>query len=243
MGTRNLTMVILGGAVVVAQYGQWDGMSSGQGQTILDFLNGKKDWVMVRNYNDEAKNTILNLPEGPFDMEHFKAQLAKCRFGTDAEIEAIHKDYTTGDGMMTMDQAEAFKASKYGYLSRDTGAKILPLIYGMADDELILSDMSGFANESLFCEYAYVIDIDQEQLEVYTGFRTSPPSDQQRFSGPETAQPADWKPSYSGDNWYFPVQLAYMISFADLEGMTALPEISDDDEELHQEMDAAQGEA
>ncbi len=38
MGTRNLTIVKVGGQVKVAQYCQWDGYPTGQGQTISDFL-------------------------------------------------------------------------------------------------------------------------------------------------------------------------------------------------------------
>ena len=39
MGTRNLTAVYCDGDYKIAQYGQWDGYPSGQGVTILDFLN------------------------------------------------------------------------------------------------------------------------------------------------------------------------------------------------------------
>lgn len=38
MGTRNLTMVLLGGEIRVAQYGQWDGYPAGHGATVLEFL-------------------------------------------------------------------------------------------------------------------------------------------------------------------------------------------------------------
>lgn len=38
MGTRNLTIVKSKGKTKVAQYGQWDGYPTGQGQTIAEFL-------------------------------------------------------------------------------------------------------------------------------------------------------------------------------------------------------------
>lgn len=38
MGTRNLTMIVLGEEIKVAQYGQFDGYPSGQGLTALEFL-------------------------------------------------------------------------------------------------------------------------------------------------------------------------------------------------------------
>jgi hypothetical protein len=38
MGTRNLTSVRVGDAIKVAQYCQWDGYPTGQGETISVFL-------------------------------------------------------------------------------------------------------------------------------------------------------------------------------------------------------------
>lgn len=55
MGTRHLISVVLDGEYKIAQYGQWDGYPSGQGQAIVDFLLDN------------------------FDREAFKRQLAKCR--------------------------------------------------------------------------------------------------------------------------------------------------------------------
>lgn len=37
MGTRNLTVVVSGGAHRIAQYGQWDGYPGGVGMTVLGF--------------------------------------------------------------------------------------------------------------------------------------------------------------------------------------------------------------
>lgn len=37
-----------------------------------------------------------------------------------------------------------------------------------------VEDASGFPLDSLFCEWAYVVDLDEEQLEVYRGFVKEP---------------------------------------------------------------------
>jgi len=61
MGTRHLTMVVMGQKPVIAQYGQWDGYPDGQGATVLNFLE-----------------TMLE--------KNMREKLAKCRFMTPEEI-------------------------------------------------------------------------------------------------------------------------------------------------------------
>lgn len=59
----------------------------------------------------------------------------------------------------------------YPSLSRDTGAKILQLV---ADATAPIPIVTGveFIADTLFCEWAYVVDLDAETLEVYAGMRT-----------------------------------------------------------------------
>jgi hypothetical protein len=68
MGTRNLTCVFLNGEYKIAQYGQWDGYPSGQGTTILNFLQ---------------KNNLSD----------FKEKVKNVKFLTDAEIDVIDGKY------------------------------------------------------------------------------------------------------------------------------------------------------
>lgn len=65
MGTRHLTIVQLDGQYRIAQYGQWDGYPSGQGETVVEFL---KSW----------------------DRPLFEAKLREASFLTQDEIEAIN---------------------------------------------------------------------------------------------------------------------------------------------------------
>lgn len=47
-------------------------------------------------------------------------------------------------------------------------------------------DSRGFGGDSLFCEYAYVIDFDKDVLEVYEGSNKTPtPADSRFPSGAE----------------------------------------------------------
>jgi hypothetical protein len=38
----------------------------------------------------------------------------------------------------------------------------------------VLIDAEGFINDSLFCEWAYIINLDDNKFEVYRGFQTEP---------------------------------------------------------------------
>jgi hypothetical protein len=158
MGTRNLTMVIHEKKTVVAQYGQWDGYPSGQGATVLEFLKKR-------------------------NLTTFKEKLKNVRFTNEKDIKKMKKfmnSIGSHDGWMTGEQADKYHEA-YPYLSRDHCAKILDLIYDSPDKEIMLEDSTNFAAESLFCEWAYVIDLDKNVLECYKGFNKRPLGKTQRF--------------------------------------------------------------
>jgi len=68
----------------------------------------------------------------------------------------------------------------YPELSRDTGAEILWLIYKSMTD-VGLKDSLSFAGDSLFCEWAYLINLDTNKLEVYKGFNQKRLTENDRF--------------------------------------------------------------
>lgn len=143
MGTRNLTLVKQNNETKIAQYGQWDGYPSGQGVTILDFLqNNNED-----NYFD------------------FRERVSKLNWITDEQSKEIDKDKNW--------------TSHYPYLSRNAGGEILNMI--MNSDIIGLVNSEEFAADSLFCEWAYVIDLDKNTFEVYQGFNKKPIDKTERF--------------------------------------------------------------
>lgn len=175
MGTRNLTMVQLGGKYVVAQYCQWDGYPSGQGKTALTFARA----------NLKSKR----------GREKFASVLAKC---TDADPETVKARYMEcghdGDEWVTMEVSDKFKA-KWPWLNRDMGADILEAIQN--SNGLDLHRNVDFAADSLFCEWAYVIDLDANTFEVYKGFNEKPLPASERFAGLEK----------DADSKYYPIKL------------------------------------
>lgn len=161
MGTRNLTAVVLDGEYKIAQYGQWDGNPGGQGATICAFLSNTDN------------------------INKFRTNLSKVRFfepqGQDKEFaEAYDKNapmWSSEPDKRTPEQKRWFTT----YMTRDLGGEILNNVAWSADDEIILKNEINFAADSLFCEWAYVVDLDNEKLEVYKGFNKTPLTETDRF--------------------------------------------------------------
>ena len=164
MGTRNLTCVWIDGAFKVAQYGQWDGYPGGIGLDILRFL----------------KQT---------NLDAFKDAVRACHWATKEEVEATWVECGMEKGAEFVSMAISdIHGKKYPEFCRDTAAKILPLIL---KKPLALNDKHEFAADGLFCEWAYVIDLDAMTLEVYEGFNQTTGKDHGKFAGLPVRDGAD----------------------------------------------------
>lgn len=176
MGTRHLIAVVKDNEYKVAQYGQWDGYPEGQGIKILKFLKTN-------------------------DIDKFSDKVDNCKFITDNKFwnELYEElDISPNNGCITFDEADRIKA-KYPQLDRDMGAGVLDYI--MNNNEIILKNSIDFAEDSLFCEWGYVIDLDKNTFEVYRGFNKSPLDNNERF----------YNLGVKDDNGYYPVK--HIISF------------------------------
>ncbi|NMC60676.1 MAG: hypothetical protein GYA51_15025 [Candidatus Methanofastidiosa archaeon] len=138
MGTRHVTAVFLNGEPKVAQYGQWDGYPSGQGVTILNFLRK------------------ANMPK-------FRKKIEKCIFLTAEQIKERWTECGADPNSqwVGIDVSHKFQ-QKYPGLHRDTGAAILEMIY--KDNVTELQNSLDFVKDSLWCEWAYVIDLNEREL-------------------------------------------------------------------------------
>lgn len=83
-----------------------------------------------------------------------------------------------------------------------------------------LIDNESFGRDSVFCEWGYLVNLDDETVEVYRGFQTEPHTEG-RWSDYDPA--ADESVSYR-PNHYYGIKRIAVIPFADLteEVMTAL---------------------
>lgn len=157
MGTRNLEVVILNGEVRVGQYCQWDGFPDSQGMTALHFLRDK------------------------MNKELFIEKVKKSSFINEAELKSLWVSVGADpeSDMVSWDVSKKFSL-KYPHLHRDCGAKIFEIIQEH-EDGIKLQNAVDFAGDSLFCEWAYVVDFDKNTFEVYQGFNQSPLTENDRF--------------------------------------------------------------
>ena len=189
MGTRHLIAVVHNKQIKVAQYGQWDGYLEGQGRVVVEFIQ-----------ND-------------LDIEKFRKAVSECQFLSDKEIKETWTECGADPNseLVSMDIADKH-TRKYAALSRDTGAKVLSLIQDKGARALMNS--IDFAADSLFCEYAYVLDLDTETLEIYRGFNKSPVPAGERFAEVQPHVPEHYKTA--GKTYeYYPVRLLTTMKFAD----------------------------
>jgi len=98
----------------------------------------------------------------------------------------------------------------YPTMSRSMSTEILQHIQDSTEPVPLLLNMD-FMNDSLFCEWVYVIDLDNDKLEVYEGFNKKPVPETNRFQCDEPHTP-----NYDGAETYYPVVLVKEYDLNDL---------------------------
>lgn len=118
-------------------------------------------------YLDGQGQDIVEFLRDRFDRKKFEAQLAKLYWITDEEIQKIQSTGKWEKG--------------YPYLKRSCSVDILDHIQD-GDIKVGLQNEIAFAGDGLYCEWAYVINLDTDELEIYKGFSESPPKKGERFA-------------------------------------------------------------
>lgn len=193
MGTRNSTLVQVDGEYKLAQYCQWDGYPEGRGVAILEVLR-------------------------KVDLNALKVRVRGLRAYTTKGVKGLWTK-SGADPKSPWVGAEAFKRS-YPHLSRDCGGDaILKLLMEPKSKIKKVKLDLDFPGEGLFCEWAYVIDLDRNTFEVYKGFGTELLPDDARFKHLEKTD-AEYKPVRIAAAWSLdelPTNEEFLAQFSEAE--------------------------
>ncbi|MEM6900319.1 MAG: hypothetical protein AAF583_11160 [Pseudomonadota bacterium] len=134
------------------------------------------------------------------DMSQFRERLRTTTFLSQDEIDTINTD-------MEQNHKGRSLSNVYPHVSRDAGSDILTMVYE-SDSPMKLLNRLGFVADSVWCEYGYVLDTDNEVLEVYTGFNQTPLDESERFFDPPAKDDGL-------SEEYFPIRLAFKVPFSE----------------------------
>jgi hypothetical protein len=146
------------------------------------------------------------------DLGVLKERVSALKSLSTKEVEALWKKCgADGSGLVDMTVSDKF-GKTYPHLHRNCGgAHLLNMILkGKPKIEAVQLDLE-FVEDSLFCEWAYFIDLDEGVMEVYRGFVKGRPG-KGRFADLEPSQDKH-KPV---SERYFPVTLAATFKLSDL---------------------------
>lgn len=149
MGTRSLIGFTHNG-VTKASYNQYDGYPSYMGVQMLTFAD-----TLAERYGNDKVSIINGL-------------------GADVDKLIVVKEYDSPT------DAERVKLAEFSDDGVSTGADWYSTLRNcQGDPDAILRsgyilDSFNFGYDSLFCEWAYIIDLDTFTLDIYQGFRKTP---------------------------------------------------------------------
>ena len=151
MGTRGVYGIRKNGEDKLT-YNHWDSYPDGLGRDILEFCS----LVSVKNLNRFWDKLILvNENDNPTpDQIEFCKKHGMCDFNVSSRSET--------DWYCLLRNLQG-NFEKYRELLNDDEVK-----------EIYMTNSNNFIKDSLFCEYGYIINLDEEVLEFWDGFQRVP---------------------------------------------------------------------
>ena len=131
------------------------------------------------------------------NVEKFKEKVNNVSFIDKQELDTIFEECSGDDIKIQMLPV---------WYSRDTAAEILTWI-NKGKAKQLRNDLE-FAADSLFCEWAYLINLDNQTVEVYKGFNKKPLTKKDRFYNL-------WIREKNNSNKYNPIKLVKKYKFKD----------------------------
>lgn len=192
MGTRGMAGFVIGGAVK-ATYNHYDSYPSHLGKLIGSMTRKAADdpsyLAMLREKAASLRLVDEEVKPTPEEIERLKVYADRRVAGGNLDDWYVllrdAQPSSEGDGKVGLE---------------------------MLLDAGVMIEGASFANDSLFCEYAYLINLDTEVLEVYRGFQNEP-HEHGRFAKTQAEVEAA-KPAHRSDA-YYPIALIRAIPFAE----------------------------
>ena len=181
MSTSGAVGVFCNGKLFVS-YVHWDSYPSSLGQKVVDFckeLTDKRIDILKQKFNS------INM----VDLE-------------DKADKESQKKYSDA-GFFDDNIADGNPSNWYCLLRNIQGIKYLEAVLDGSCSHWI--DMSAFLKQSLQCEYAYIINLDNGTLEFYKGFNKAPDT--------KSYLPFEQKKDSSG---YYPVRFKGSVSIKEI---------------------------
>jgi len=145
MGTRGITGVVAGQVEKVA-YNQYDSYPEGMGWETLKKLRSVVKQGKINDYKCLALHARLVSDKD----KPTKAEIEKLKKYADTSVSS--GDLEEWYVLLRNLQGSLFDSLKAGYIH----------------------DHKSFILDSLYCEWGYIVNLDEEVFEVYTGFQTKP---------------------------------------------------------------------
>jgi hypothetical protein len=189
MGTRGAVGVKLDGKYYVT-YNHFDSYPSGLGKEVVEFCQ-----KVVKTHGG------IEL----FCQNMKRVNLVKQSVKASKEMQKKYAGYCD-ESVSSQDSADW-----YCLLRHLQGSSILHEIFAGKVQHMI--DSFSFLKDSLFCEYAYIVNLDDKVLEFYEGFNK-----EKGKSGPlPIKQIADKRVSKDCDAKYYPVRYVGSVKLEDIE--------------------------
>jgi len=146
LGTRGLVTFVTKDGVVKSAYNQYDAYPEGVGVSVLSFVRKATTTENIK----AVTRLIDNLTVVSQKVEPTAQQISELSMFADTKV-------STGE-----------LSEWYVLLRRTQGNPAMILYSGHVED------MTDFGKDSLFCEWAYAINMQDNTFEVYEGFQKTP---------------------------------------------------------------------
>lgn len=146
MGTRGLVTFVSTDGVIKSAYNQYDAYPEGVGVSVLSFVRKATTTENIK----AVTRLIDNLTVVSQKVEPTAQQISELSMFADTKV-------STGE------------LSEWYVLLRKTQGNPAMILYSGH-----VEDMTDFGKDSLFCEWAYAINMKDNTFEVYEGFQKTP---------------------------------------------------------------------